>query len=306
VIVRDRLAPWEVFLVVRGSVVPRIAPQIAAVAALSVLVVWAQQHGWFVLVPVAPIALSTIGAALSIFAAFRNAACYERWWEARKLMGLIVIEARSLVRLARCHITSDPRDDTAGRIASRSIAFGYLTRDLLRDKPSGDEGLHHLAEEERASIRAARNAPNRVLDAISRDIARGAADGRIAPQMVLALEERIAGLCHALTSLERIRATPMPFAYTLLLHRTAYLFCFLMPFGLAASAGWWTPLLTALVSYTFFGLDAMGEELGSPFVLSANCLPLDAIARALEISIRESMGETALPEAIKPERYFLA
>lgn len=307
VIVRERLSSWEMLFALRGSVLPRIAPHIASVAALSGLVVWAQQHGWLGSRPVAPIALSTISAALSIFAAFRNAACYERWWEARKLLGSIVIESRSLSRLARRHIAVEVHDDTALRIALRCIAFGYLARDLLRGQPPGEAGLQALPGEERALIAAAGNAPLGVLDAMSRDIADAAVARRAAPSMVLAMEERVAGLCAALTGLERIRATPMPFAYTLLLHRTAYLFCFLlMPVGLAESAGWWTPLLTAIVSYTFFGLDALGEELGAPFVLSSNCLPLDAVARALDIGIRESMGETDTPAAPAPSRHFLS
>jgi ion channel-forming bestrophin family protein len=35
----------------------------------------------------------------------------------------------------------------------------------------------------------------------------------------------------------RIAGIPLPFAYTLLLHRSAYLCCLLRPFGLASSAG---------------------------------------------------------------------
>ncbi|MBS0429944.1 MAG: bestrophin family protein [Proteobacteria bacterium] len=306
-IARERIALWEVLLAVRGSVVPRIAPQIISVALLSALVVWAQQRDWIAFTPVAPVALTTIGGALSIFAAFRNAACYDRWWEGRRLLGSIAIEARSLARLARRHIAVEVHDDVAWRIAARCIAFGYLARDLLRGDLPGDAGLQLLPEEERALIRAAGSPPYGVLDAMSRDLADVAAANRVASSMLFAMEERVGGLCAALAGLERIRATPVPFAYTLLLHRTAYLFCFfLMPFGLAYSVGWWTPLLTALIAYTFFGLDAMGQELGAPFMLSSNCLPLDAIARAIDIGVRESMGATVLPAAPTPNRHFLS
>lgn len=97
----------------------------------------------------------------------------------------------------------------------------------------------------------------------------------------------------------------MPFAYTLLLHRTAYLFCFVLPFGFADVLGWLTPLLTALVSYTFFGLDALGEELEEPFGLQANDLPIGAYATGVEITLRGALGDTDLPAAPVPVAYVL-
>ena len=89
---------------------------------------------------------------------------------------------------------------------------------------------------------------------------------------------------------ERIAGTPFPFAYTLLLHRTAYLVCLLLPFGLVATAGWATPLFTALIAYTFFGLDRLSEELEDPFGTEANDLALDSLCRTCEISVFEALA----------------
>ncbi|AKV01368.1 putative membrane protein [Labilithrix luteola] len=91
----------------------------------------------------------------------------------------------------------------------------------------------------------------------------------------------------------------MPFAYSLLLHRTAYLFCLLLPFGLVGAVGLVTPLVAAVVAYTFFGLDALGDELEEPFGLSANDLPIDALARIVEIDLSDAMG-VAPPPPLEP------
>ena len=104
---------------------------------------------------------------------------------------------------------------------------------------------------------------------------------------------------------ERIKTTPLPFAYSLLLHRTALLFCVLLPFGLAPTLGWWTPLLVVIVSYTFFGLDALGDQLEDPFGHDDNDLPLDAMARMVERELLFSLGREDLPPPITPERYRL-
>ena len=99
--------------------------------------------------------------------------------------------------------------------------------------------------------------------------------------------------------------TPLPFAYTLLLHRTAYLFCFILPFGFADTLGWATPLAAMLVAYTFFGLDALGEELEEPFGLMPNNLPISAYATTIEIHLRSALGETDLPPMPVPIDYVL-
>jgi Bestrophin, RFP-TM, chloride channel len=86
-----------------------------------------------------------------------------------------------------------------------------------------------------------------------------------------------------------------PFTYTLLLHRTAWLFCLLLPLGLVGTLGMATPAATTILAYAFFGLDALGEELEEPFGLSQNALSLDALVRAIEIASLEALGETELP-----------
>ena len=56
---------------------------------------------------------------------------------------------------------------------------------------------------------------------------------------------------------------------------------------------------------TFFGLDALGDEIEEPFGLEANDLPLDAICRSVEIQMREALGEKNLPPPLEPVDYCL-
>lgn len=66
-----------------------------------------------------------------------------------------------------------------------------------------------------------------------------------------------------------------------------------------------TPVLTAILAYAFFGLDALGEELEEPFGQSQNALPLDAMVRAIEIAAGEALGEARLPDALNPLEFVL-
>ena len=104
---------------------------------------------------------------------------------------------------------------------------------------------------------------------------------------------------------ERIKSTPLPFPYTLLLHRTIYLFCILLPFAMAEPLGWLTPVFTAIVSYTFFGLDEIGDDLEDPFGFDENDLPCNALLRLIEREVLAALGHDELPPALEPVDYVL-
>lgn len=117
------------------------------------------------------------------------------------------------------------------------------------------------------------------------------------------LEERLSAIAAVEAGCERISGTPLPFAFSLLLHRTAHIVCMLLPLALVPTTGWATPVFTALIVYTYFGLDALSEELEDPFGTEANDLALDGLCRVCEISVFEALSETA-PPPLAGERYF--
>lgn len=124
--------------------------------------------------------------------------------------------------------------------------------------------------------------------------------GEFGEQLYQHFDERLSNMAAIQVACERIRSTPTPFTYTLLLHRTAYAFCFLLPFGVVGTLGYATPLLCAVVAYAFFGLDALGDELEEPFGRSLNALPLSAMARTMEINLLEALGAENLPSVLEP------
>src|SRR5690606_13069396 len=107
------------------------------------------------------------------------------------------------------------------------------------------------------------------------------------------LDERLTGFSIMQAGCERISNTPLPFAYTLLLQRSIFAFCLLIPFAMVSTAGWVTVLFTVLIAYCFFGLDALSQELEDPFGSEPNDLALDALCRVCEISVYEALGEQA-------------
>lgn len=151
-----------------------------------------------------------------------------------------------------------------------------------------------------AEIPNTRNVPDHILRRLGLRVAAQLERGVIGEPVYKLLEERLTALTDFQVACERIRSTPTPFTYTLLIHRISYAYCFLLPFGLAGTMGWATPLFTGLVAYAFFSLDALGDELEDPFGDNINALPLLALARTIEINLLEAIGADEVPEFLQP------
>ncbi len=103
---------------------------------------------------------------------------------------------------------------------------------------------------------------------------------------------------------ERIKSTPIPYPYILMLHRIVHVYCFLLPFCLVDSIGWLTPVAVCILAYTFFGLDALGDQISDPFDVQPNDLALNAMSRNIEAAVLEMLGEP-LPPSLQPEEGIL-
>ncbi|MBF5040982.1 bestrophin [Aggregicoccus sp. 17bor-14] len=310
-IVRPRPSPLKLLFAWRGTILPRLLPQVLGVAALSCCVVWAFRHTGLQMPHASPPAMSLLGIALSIFLGFRNSACYDRWWEARKQWGTMIVELRSFSRDAIA-LLDDGRGplpelgrDAARALVHRNIAFGHALAAHLRGHDESADMARLLPGDECARVLASAHRPEALLREHALELARLRRAGQLSDFAWGALDDRVNALCAVLTACERLRSTPLPFSYTVLLHRTAYLFCLLLPFGLADSVGWFTPVVATLVAYTFFGLDRLGDELEEPFGTDPNDLPLLALARTAERNLLEALGEP-MPEPLQPRGYVLS
>lgn len=312
-ILRGRPSGLKLFFVLRGSILPRIRGVLLANVLLAIAVTIAHRaladHS-AVLVSTIPFTL--MGLPLAIFLGFRNSACYDRFWEARKLWGELLVRSRNLARqvlhLVDAPPVADPRDlsDERVRLLLRTAAFCITLKHLLRGQPEDEAGLDNLLlPAERQALDGVHNRPAVLMLAMGADLARCRHAGQVDAMRGVQIDDTLSALTAAAAGCERIKHTPLPFAYTLLLHRTAYLYCFLLPFGLVDSIGLMTPLVVAIVAYTFFGLDALGDELEDPFGDQANDLPLDAMCRGIEIELRLALGDPAPPPALEPVDYLL-
>lgn len=311
-IVRDRPSGLRMFLLLRGSILPRILPSLMINTVIATLVTLTHGDLFALKITLTTIPFSLIGLPLAIFLGFRNNVAYDRFWEGRKLWGELVHKSRSLSRQCQSLIAfAEPAQASRGltdvrvRMIFRAIAFSHALRHQLRDVEAPTELKGLLLESEWQQIEKSSNKPDFLMLKMGEDLGLCLKEGRIDSCLASSIDATLSTMAAAAAGCERIKSTPMPFSYTLLLHRTAYLYCFLLPFGLVDSIGFMTPFVVAIVAYTFFGLDALGDEIEEPFGTDSNDLPLDALCRNIEINLRESLGDPHIPAPLAPLNYCL-
>jgi len=285
-IVRDQPSALRLFFVVQGSVLPSILGKVLAVSALSILVLIVDRYV-VTLLHVSFSAMSVFGIALSLFLGFRNNAAYERWWEARKLWGSIIADVRNLGRVATIFVGSPLERE---RLLNLGVVFAHLHRGWLRGSAVTDEIAGWLEADVAQRLSATQNPADAALRDVAEHVGALHRQGAISDFGQIAFSKVLASLGSAQASCERIATTPLPFVYSLLVRRTTYIYCLLLPFALIETTGWLTPLFAAIVAYVFFGLQTVTNELERPFLPAQNGLPLDAMCRAIEISVAEATG----------------
>lgn len=291
-----RLFVWH------GSVLEKIYSRLLLNLALSVGVIfflpWYETLG--IRLTMAP--FSILGVAIAIFLGFRNSACYARFNEARLLWGQLAITSRSLLR----EVKSLPaaQNDEIRYFVNLQVAFCNSLRLSLRKLPVEDALRPWLREDELAWVTESHAPHNRILLLMGNWLSKQRVNGTISDVLWRSLDNHLNEHSAVAGGCERITSTPLPFAYTLILHRTVYLFCIMLPFALVQDLHYMTPFLSVFISYTFISLDSLAEELEDPFGVEDNDLALDAICNTIERDLRDMNGEDKLPEKMTPNRHY--
>ena len=301
-IVRDKSNSFSLLFAWHGTILPKVLPALGLVIFLSGLLVYLRQAHFFSFPAVPAIGFTIFGVILSIFLSFRNTACYDRWWEGRKLWGALIATTRHLSR------DSYVLDDQSREILLyRMMLFTHLLRDRLRQQ---QQSIQHYQAHTGFEVAAFEQLPTHinasqwVLEQIQKDLVLLYKQGKITDIIYNNLNQHTVALGDIQAGCDRILSTPLPFSYSVLLHRAVYSFCFILPFSLEASLGLWTPILVGLIAYMLLGLDELSAELEEPFGFQDNDLPLDSIVRLIERETLSSLGQE-LPEAIKVQKAYL-
>ncbi len=232
--------------------------------------------------------LPLIGSVLVLFMSVRNNAAYARWWEARTLWGAVVNNSRSFARQAQSLAGGQPD------LTRAMIAYVYALRALLTGGKGSAEIPPLLTPEIARRVEGRANQANAILAEIGCALA-ARIQGRVDGAEHAAIDRILSDLGNAQGGLERILRTPLAIQFTLLPGLITRLFCVVLPLSLVQELGWITPLGSTVLGFLFVALDRIGSDLENPFAESVHALPMQAIARTIEIDLLQSIGEAAPP-----------
>jgi ion channel-forming bestrophin family protein len=255
--------------------------------------------------------IAALGTALAIFLGFKNDHAYDRWWEARKIWGLMVNYSRAWARQATTLVFSaheEDRDvaDFQVKLVYRHIAFVNALRVFLRRKHAYNETRQtelfeeendyadtkpFLALEEYEEFRRQDNPPNYLLQKQGEDLKWAFQRGWLSDFRFMKMEETLVDFNDIQGMSERIKNTPLPRQYTYFSRIFVLIHCTLLPMVFISELGWKTIPIAMAVSFVFLALDLIGERTEDPFENRLEDTPLTSLSITIETNLKEQLKE---------------
>jgi putative membrane protein len=291
-IIRKQENWFRMLFIWHGSVLPRLLARLSLLFLLSLLVLYFNGAIFNYKIQLNPAPFTLFGIALAIFLGFRNNVSYDRFWEGRKLWGSMLNTTRSLARQAQTLTHMDAENSSLSHFVNLLIAFTWSSKHQLRHTDPGEDLNRLLGAAESMKFKGKRYTPNLLVLEMGKWLQALRSTSSIDPLLAANIDYNLNELSNIIGGCERIASTPIPYTYKVLLHRTVYFYCFLLPFGFVDSLGWMMPVIVTFIAYTFVALEAVADELEDPFGLEPNDLALNALCAMIENTLREMQGET--------------
>lgn len=287
------------FFDIRGSLVREIFGRVLICVLWAAAVVAFHQ---FVRPVAIPVTLhSLVGVALGLLLVFRTNASYDRFWEGRRLWGGIVNETRNLVRASSVFLSN--QSGLLHELTRWTAIFPWAAMSTLRDETNMGPASEELSKQDREAVQQSQHAALYVAQRMTGCLNEARCLGAITDIVQMPLDQNIQLLVDYLGGCERIRKTPLPFAYVVHLRRALVIYCLTLPFALVETFGWATVLDVLLVAYTFLGIEEIGVEIEGPFGNDDNDLPLEEICETIHKNVYALAGlahprREAMPEGL--------
>jgi ion channel-forming bestrophin family protein len=285
---------------VKGSVIPAIASQVLLCAAFAGMISLLHYYQL-------PVAHKSLGNAipaivLGLLLVFRTNTAYDRFWEGRKAWGTITNNIRNLARSILLAVEERNQADRNRKIAVLRLlpAYAIATKLHLRGQGVNEELTVDLSELQMEQLAKIQSPPLEIAVWLGDYLQVEQRRGTIGPYQMAELQGMVSTLVDMLGACERILRTPMPMAYAIHLKQLLLIYCLLLPLQLVGDLGWWTAPIVALVSFTLFGIEAIGVEIENPFGSDPNDLPLDTICTNIQRTVEDAIRYNLPP--LLPDR----
>lgn len=290
-IIRKKEHWFRMLFVWHGSVLPALLPRLGLLLILSLFVSYFHGMIFSFKVPLNPVPLTLFGFVLALFLGFRNNASYDRFWEGRKLWGALLNTSRALTRQAMALHNQSNDNESLHYFVQLLSAFVFALKHQLRGTDAYEDLKLRLNDEHLKIVASSKYKPAVIMRLLAEWVQNSKDKNCLDSIQQSRFDENLDKLSDILGGCERIISTPIPYSYRVLLHRTVYIYCLLLPFGLVDSLGWFTTLIVVFIAYTFVAFEAIADEIEEPFGTDANDLALNSMCVMIDETIHEMAGE---------------
>jgi putative membrane protein len=233
---------------------------------------------------------SLLGIVLGLFLVFRTNSAYDRWWEGRKLWGLMVNNTRNLSFKINAFLAKDDLENRAF-FARMIYNFAFSTRESLR-KGVDITRLESVGENFQSHFQGIKHVPNKVSSMLYERVAELYNKKQITGDQLFVLDKEMKEFSDILGGCERIRNTPIPYSYSMYIKKFIFIFIITLPFGFVTQTEYITILIVVLISFVILSVELIAEEIEDPFGRDVNDLPTDE----LTAKIRDNVNEILLAQ----------
>jgi len=228
---------------------------------------------------------SLLGIVLGLFLVFRTNSAYDRWYEGRRHWGYLVNNTRSLA--IKLNSILGPAYEKDRKFFARMIPnFAFATKEHLRNGVLFDE-LEFLDKNLKAEMEKADHKPNILIARIYDRINKLYQEGAISGEQLFVLDHEIIAFSDIIGSCERIKATPIPYSYSMFMKKFIVTFTITLPFGLVTQWHYWTIPIVLLIFYILVSIELIAEEIEDPFGKDINDLPTDDLSHKIRQNVQE-------------------
>ncbi|GJQ09267.1 hypothetical protein GpartN1_g1058.t1 [Galdieria partita] len=250
---------------------------------------------FFKIPPFSPIPHTLLGSAMGLLLVFRTNSAYDRFWEARKLVGVLAVQSREMTRCIHSYFDEEKYQVIKNRLIMLLKLFlvGFLQhvqgttdvasfRKIIRSNPEYSESSHTVdifADE----IVHSPNPPLFVLFQLSMQVKAVFKNADISYCVVqrAKMEWQLSSLMEVLSGCERIITTPVPLGYSRHTSRFLSLWCFTFPLLIVSHLKFLTVPVTAFVCWSLFGIEEIGHVIEDPFLEGVEKLPIKSMISSL-------------------------
>ncbi len=228
---------------------------------------------------------SLLGIVLGLFLVFRVNSAYDRWYEGRKLWGLLLNNSRNLASKLNAMISFE--NDKDRRFFQEMIpAFAFALKDHLR-KGVKIKHLRISDEEINQYLEKKDHIPNAITSLLYQRLNQLLALGKLTPNQFLVLDKEMKEFSDILGGCERIKNTPIPYSYSMFIKKFIFTYTVTLPLAFISEFHYITIPIVIFVFFILVSVELIAEEIEEPFGGDTNDLPTQELSEKIEKNIKE-------------------